>query len=189
LIWTCVRPSVMLWGMKPYMIIIDGPMGSGKTTVASLLNTKLKRTAHLSMDRIKFFVSDFRRGEEDNSMTTAVLMKMISEYIRQGINLLIAQGFWKKEYMEPYIKIAKKNNLNLFVYQLEAPRTTLLERINERSKPKEAKTQVSKDRILKNLKMWEENKFASEKAFDTSKVSAEEIIKTILKDIKNSDQS
>lgn len=170
--------------MKPYMIIIDGPTGSGKTTIASLLNKKLKRTAHLSIDRIKFFVSDFRRGAEDNAMTTAVLMKMITEYIEQGINLLIAQGFWKKEYMEPYIKIAKKNNLKLFVYQLEAPKETLLARKNERPKPKEAKTRVSKARTLKNLKMWEENKLTHDKTFDTSKVSAEEVTKVILKDIK-----
>lgn len=164
-------------------------MGSGKTTIAALLNKKLKRTAHLSVDRIKFFVSDFKRGPEDNTMTTAVLVKMINEYIQQGINILIAQGFWKKEYMEPYIKIAKKNKLNLFIYQLEAPKEVLLERIAARPKPKEAKTAVPKSRILKNLKTWKENRFVLGNVFDTSVVSTDKIVKTILKDIKSSNRS
>lgn len=172
--------------MKPYMIIIDGPMGSGKTTIANLLNMKLKRTAHLSIDRIKFFVSDFKRGTEDNAITSAVLLKMIDEYINQGVNVLIAQGVYKKEYLLPYLKIAKKNKLNVFLYQLEAPKKVLLERISSRPIPSDAKTPVSKARILKNLKLWEENRQTFEKVFDTNLFSSETIIKLILRDIKNS---
>ncbi len=138
--------------MKPYMIIIDGPMGSGKSTIAALLNKKLTRTAHLGIDRIKFFVSDFKRDYEDNHMTLLVLLRMIDEYLKNGINILIAQGLYKREHFEPYIKIAKKKNLKLFMYQLEAPKEVLLERILKRPKPAEARTLISKTRVMNNLK-------------------------------------
>lgn len=72
---------------------------------------------------------------------------------------------------------------------VEAPRATLLERIAERPKPKDARMQISKTRVLKNLKMWEENKCMRGKAFDTSKISAKEVVKVILRDIKNSEKS
>jgi predicted kinase len=166
------------------MIIIDGPMGSGKTTIATLLNKKLKRTAHVGIDRIKFFVSDFKRDHDDNQMTLSVLLKMIDEYIKNGINILIAQGLYKKEHLDPYVKIAKKKNLRLFMYQLDAPNDVLLERIIKRPKPAEARTKVSKINIMNNLKGWSENRQKFEKVFDTSKISEEKIVKEILKDIK-----
>lgn len=170
--------------MKKFLIIIDGPMGSGKTTIGKLLHKKLKRTARLSTDGIKFLLSDFERGERDNAITTSVLMQMYKEYVRQGINILLPQGFWKKEYIEPYIKFAKKNKLKTFIYQLEAPREVLLKRIENRPKPALAKTPVPKSRILLNLKTWEKHKYQMGKNFDTTKLSPEQVVKEILKDLK-----
>lgn len=171
--------------MKPYMIIIDGPMGSGKSTIATLLNKKLKRTAHLGIDRIKFFVSDFKRDQDDNHMTLLVLLRMIDEYVNNGINILIAQGLYRKEHLEPYLKIAKKKGLTVFMYQLEAPKEVLLERVVQRPKPAEARTPVSKTKVMDNLNGWSENRQKFEKVFDTSKLSEEKIVKEILKDIKS----
>ncbi|TSC71160.1 MAG: Uncharacterized protein G01um101449_88 [Parcubacteria group bacterium Gr01-1014_49] len=169
--------------MSKFLVIIDGPMGSGKTTIGNLLHSGLKRTAILSTDKIKFFLSDFERGERDNAISAAVLMQMCREYIKHGINIVLPQGFWKKEYLEPYIKLAEENNLKLFVYQLEAPKDVLLERLRNRPKPVLAKTPVPEEKILQNLKTWEENRYDLGKVFDTSKLSSEEIAQAILKDL------
>jgi uridine kinase len=79
--------------MKHFMVLINGAMGSGKTTIGRLVHSKLPRTAILSTDAIKFLISDFERGERDNAIATAVLYQMCREYIRQEINTLIPQGF------------------------------------------------------------------------------------------------
>jgi predicted kinase len=170
--------------MKQFMVIIDGPMGSGKTTIGSLVQKKLKRTAHISSDRIKWFVSDFKRNEADKEMTARLVQALCEEYIKQGINLIIPQGFWLKKYLDPYIKLAKKHKLSLLVYQLKAPKNILIERVLSRPKPREAQTSITKSRVLKNLKKWEENKYQSEKVFDTSLVTPQEVAKSILSDIK-----
>lgn len=169
--------------MEKFIIIIDGPMGSGKTTIGKLLCTELKRTAMLSTDRIKFFISDFERGERDNSISAAVLMQMCKEYIKHGVNLLLPQAFWKMEYLEPYLKLAKENNLKLFIYQLEGPRELLLERIKNRPKPELAKTPVSEERVMQNLKTWEDNRYQLGKVFNIGELSSEEIAKLILADL------
>jgi len=158
-------------------------MGSGKTTIGRLLHKKLKRTAILSTDAIKFFISDFKRGERDNAISAAVLMQMCKEYIKHDINILLPQGFWKKGYVQPYIKLAKENNLKLLICQLEAPRDILLERIALRPKPTLAKTPVPKSRVLRNLQTWEENRYEIGKKFDTSKLSPEKIVRLILNDL------
>jgi predicted kinase len=169
--------------MKKFMIIIEGPMGSGKTTVGKLLHPQLPRTAMLGIDRIKFFLSDFERGERDNTISDAVVREMCKEYIRRGINILIPQGFWKKEYIEPYLKLAEESGLQTFVYQLTAPREVLLERIHARPKPELAKTPVPEERILKNLHSWEDNRYELGKILDTTSLTSDEIVQIILKDI------
>ena len=170
--------------MKHFLVIIDGPMGSGKTTVGKILHSKLKRTAVLSTDKIKFFLSDFERGERDNSITANVLLQMCREYIRQGINVLLAQGFWKKEFIEPYITFAKENDLALFVYQLEASREVLLERIKNRPTPTIAKVPVPQKRIEENFSVWSENKYEAQKVFNTETLPPEAIANLILEDLK-----
>lgn len=170
--------------MDKSLIIINGPMGSGKTTIGRLLHSRLERTAILSTDAIKFFLSDFERSDRDNSISAAVLMQMCKEYIKQGINVLLPQGFWKKEYIEPYIRFAEENDTRLFVYQLEAPRWVLMERVKNRPKSELAKTPVPEERVVKNLDTWEENRYWLGKVFDTSKLSSEEIVTEIIKDIK-----
>ncbi len=170
--------------MKSFMILIEGPMGSGKTTIGRLLHKELPRTAILSTDAIKFFISDFERGERDNAIATAVLIAMCKEYVKHGINILLPQGFWKKEYMEPYIAFAKENNMEVFIYQLEASRETLLERIANRPTPA-GRTPVPQERILKNLQTWEDNKFEAGKVFNTEKLTTEDIVKAILEDLQS----
>ena len=107
---------------------------------------------------------------------------MCKEYVKQGINLLLPQGFWKKEYMDPYIAFAKENDLKIFIYQLEAPRDVLLQHIGERTVPI-GRSPVPQERILKNLQTWQDNKFVVGKVFNTEKMPAEEIVKAMLEDI------
>ena len=71
------------------------------------------------------------------------------------------------------------------MYQLEAPKEILLERVVQRPKPAEARTPVSKTKVMDNLKGWLENRQKFEKVFDTSKLSEAKIVKEILNDIKS----
>lgn len=160
-------------------------MGSGKTTIGELMHKKLKRTVLLSTDRIKWFLSDFKRGPEDNALTAKVMMKMCEEYLSLGLNLLIPQGFWKKEYVQPYLDLASKHSVKVFFYQLDAPKEVLLDRINLRGKAKLARTPVPKSRINNNLNTWAENKYELGKVFDTSKFSPEKVAKAILQEVKS----
>jgi predicted kinase len=171
--------------MQQSLIIIDGPMGSGKTTIGKLLHKKLPRTALLSMDAIKWFISDFERGERDNTITSHVLMQMCQEYVKHDISILIAQGFWKKEYLKPYISLAKENNLRLFIYQLEAPVDILLDRIKKRPKPELAKANVPIEKVMRNLQTWQDHRYKTEKIFNTHSLSPRKIVQLIMKDLSS----
>jgi hypothetical protein len=45
--------------MKKFLLLLDGMTGAGKTATSDILSEKLTRTAIISMDKIKTFVSDF----------------------------------------------------------------------------------------------------------------------------------
>lgn len=170
--------------MKKFLILIDGPMGSGKTTLGKLLHPHLPRTAMLSTDAIKFFISDFERGTRDNTISASVLRQMCREYLRHNINILLPQGLWRKSYVEPYQQLAQELGVDFFIYQLTAPREVLLGRIHNRPKPQLAKTPVPEDRIQRNLDTWEENHYELGTVFDTTEFAPEEIAKRILTDLE-----
>lgn len=169
---------------KLSLILIDGPMGAGKTTVSKILHTKLKRTAYLGLDRVKWYISDFKRTPRDNDISRNILLVMIKEYLKQGISVLLDQGIKRKE-IEVFKKIAKKYKAKCFVYQLYAPKTLLRRRVLERSQFLK-KPIISKARIERNYRFYLKNKYTKAIIFDSEKLSSEVIAKKILKEIKRS---
>ena len=156
-------------------------MGSGKTTISSLLHSKLPRTALLGMDKIKWLLSDFQRTN-DYDLVSKVMVGMCKTFLEQGCNLLIEQAFWKKEYVQPYIDLANEFKTNLYFYQLEAPVGVLKKRAQGRpNTPK--KPPVTNVRIDENIKKWQENRYEFGRNIDTEKLSPEEVVKLILQDI------
>ncbi len=174
---------------KNFILILDGPMGSGKSTVGDLVHKKLKRTALLSMDRIKWFISDFKRSKKDNAITNAVLFKMYEEYLKQGIDLIVTQGFWKQKgspFVAPsdFAALAKKYKVRFYFYQLDAPKEVLLGRIKNRKPSALIRTPIAPSRLLRNIRMWKKNKYQPEKTFWSHEQSAKNIANQILKNIR-----
>ena len=169
--------------MKKFLIVIDGPMGSGKTTVAKLLHEKLKRTAHLGLDRVKWFISDFKRVPADNEIVRDVIAAMAKEYLKHGINVIIEQGM-RSDSIKALKKAAERQGATCFIYQLDAPKELLLKRINQR--PRLAgKPKISNTRIERNYKAHTEHKYNGAVVMDSVKFTAKQIASQILKDLSN----
>jgi len=167
---------------RQFVIILEGPMGAGKTTISSLLHARLPRTALLGMDKIKWFLSDFQR-DKDYDIISKAMLAMGKSFLEQGCNLLIEQAFWKKEYAQPYIDMADESKADLHFYKLEAPIEVLTERAKIRPNTP-GKPLVTKERIEENLKKWQENRYDFGKVLDTMKYSPEEIVGLIIQDLK-----
>lgn len=171
---------------KQTVILIDGPMGSGKTTIANLIHKEVKKLVYLGTDRIKWSQSDFKRTKKEILVSINVVLSMAKVYLKNGMNVMIAENFIDKKMRNKFISLSKKNKAELFIYHLTSPKRILLERINKRSKGYKDKKipPLNKSFILENLNLHKMNKHLKAKIIETSTNSSKEIANLILREIQ-----
>ena len=68
------------------VIIISGPMGAGKSTIAKLLHEKMPKNSLLSIDKIKRTISDYKSGDKNQiRLSFDICMAMASIYIKKRV--------------------------------------------------------------------------------------------------------
>lgn len=154
-------------------------MGAGKSTVADLLKARLSKVLFTGLDRIKWSLAGFSRTSEENKLVAHLVESLAKTALEDGISVCVEQGFMRSEYVEPFTKIAEELNVKFLMFQIEAPREVLIDRLSARKTPIEAKEPVSKEKIEKNLDTYFENKYSQAQVFDSSKNSPEEIAQMI----------
>jgi predicted ABC-type ATPase len=168
--------------MKLNLIIIDGLNGAGKTTVAHLLSSKLKRTALISYDKTKRLISDFTPNDEYHVLANNVVKAMAKEYFKYKVNVIIESYIPTKEIAKRYLVLARSKYINLYYYQLEAPLHVRAKRIKQRPLVQGGKKMTIKH-IQRNDSFYLENKYNKAKVIQTDSLSPEKIVKIILNDL------
>ena len=165
---------------KLRFILLNGPIGSGKSTIANLLKSKLKRTAMFGVEDIRGFISDFKPNKEDHLLTWKIIHSMCDEYFKNGISVLLEQSYCSKENVNQFLRLAKKHKCSIGFYHLYAPRSILLKRINQQKKDRK----VSRTKIISNIKKHEEMIYPDATVIDTSEMKPAEVAKLIVNDLK-----
>ncbi len=165
------------------LIIIDGLNGAGKSTVAKLLASKLKRTAFISYDAVKRIIDDFTPNEEYHRIANHVVRAMAKEYFDHDINVIIESYVPTKEIAQMYTGLAKRKDVNLYYFQLEAPLKVRYKRILQRPLKAGAKKKMSLEQVAKNDAVYFQNKFPKAVVIETHTLKPEQITKILLNKI------
>lgn len=177
--------------MKQFLLLVDGPMGAGKSTVADLVQQKMKGTALIGLDRVKFFVSGFIRNKRNNARAYRITEVMAAEYLKLGLNVIVEQGFYLKDVLF-YEKLARRNRATLLLVERTAPREKLLERISKRRKERISRgikpklKPIAPTRLMRNLR-WADTKERASfvRVLDTTTATPQELAAGILKKIRS----
>jgi len=166
------------------MIIFNGPACGGKSTISKELWNELPKTALISLDDIKWLVSDCEKDNLQHILLAhEIAYQMCETYIKNKKNIIIEKAFCEFKNIEKYIQIAKNNNINHYIFNIEAPLEELEARNQQRNKKikqtKSNRKQMTKERLIRLFNKYEDNKFSVNKTFDTSTLSEKNIIKEI----------
>src|SRR3989338_3826872 len=154
---------------KQFLLIIDGMTGAGKSMLASQLSKQIPRCAVIGMDKVKRFISDFERGERDNSIAREIIFEMTKKYFEHNISVILDQSFKSDKELKLYEKLAHKYHFPLYKVQLHTTPTLALERV--RSRQQDWTNKIPEERIKRNISLFKSKEKNGFTVIDTSKIS------------------
>lgn len=159
--------------MSQRVIILRGPTGSGKTTIARSYRNFKKKIAWLKVDNFKDFFS------EDSSSTlkyvNGAAVATLEYLLKQGFSVVVDGVFQDTAAIDESLKVAKENNTPAKVFELDVSLDELKRRDNNREGIKEGFRKPMDDealiRIYNNLK---NNPYPSAIKLDVENTSVED---------------
>lgn len=167
---------------KPRIIIIDGPMGSGKTTVSKMLHLQIPRSALLCWDELKWMSNDLVNNPSDKNLIKEIRIDMTKKFLKNNYTVIVEGGFGKPGRLKSYQVLARRNNTRFIHFFFTAPEHLLLKRAAARPKPAVEKKKITKAQITQNIKNHPDAEDAI--VINTEKLTPQQIVQKILKNLK-----
>lgn len=81
------------------ILILNGPINSGKSTIAKILCKEIPNTAHIEIDNIREFI-DWMKNEEAWEISFDTALSVAKDFIKKNLNVIITyhisdKGFQK----------------------------------------------------------------------------------------------
>lgn len=171
-------------GSREFMLIVNGPSCGGKTTVSELFLKRFKNVFNASGDKIKWLLSDYN-AEIHKGIIHDMILEIIKVALKNNLSVLKQGALYEAEVL---LKIAKENNIPVFIANVSAPDEVLKKRFEERilaQKEGARISNVNKERFWQLNQIFLSSKMESPLDFDSSTQSPEEIVDTIAEYIKN----
>jgi len=171
---------------KQLLIVIHGPSGSDKSTVADLVKVQIKPSVHLGSDRLRFHITDFKTDKirEHFDLTRDIMMGMVSDYLDKGFSIVCEDQF-RKEHVEKLRDIANEKEVYFLSYEVSIDNDLRKSRIGTRNE----KVGKPMPESIVSEGDWQYEEYMSNKdnnsvVFDTGKLDPETIADRIIEDIK-----
>ena len=135
--------------MRNKLIILSGPSGIGKSTVAKRLHNAISQSFLLHRDvQHRFFGRD--RDSSTGEITAGLLLVMADYILKSGKDVIFDWAIRNEDYMNSLYEVAERNNSKIVEIFLFADKEFVLDRSEKRGYGKYSFTAETCERI------WEE---------------------------------
>ncbi len=121
--------------MKPKLIILNGALGVGKSTLAERYAEEHPLTLKLDIDEVRRWISHFREEKEiSGPLAKKMAGEMAKVHLQAGYDVVISQIFIHQEPLENLKKIAKECDAEFYEFLLSIPKADSIKRFIARGK-------------------------------------------------------
>lgn len=163
--------------MTRYLILIDGPKGSGKSTLSELLKSNLSNTEFFSLDNERKFIEKTDSRDNDNKKAFEMIIEKLEKVFEQNKNAVVDCGISSDERVSVLDEISKRYGINVYKFSLIAPYDVLYSRVQERDKQR-GKV-FDKGRFEYTFNAQQSKSFDDFSIIDSSKLSPQEIFEIV----------
>lgn len=161
---------------KKLIILVYGPMCSGKSALIDLLKQKKSGLFHASMDNIKWFISDYSTEKyASHGTVNSIMYGMCRSAVEQGLSIMVEGSVGLILNTGDYKKLAKEFSYKIIRLNIEARYDILVSRFNyrlRRARDGKYKTSIkSKEAFRKRYLKYLNNKDYGIPTIDTSKIT------------------
>ncbi|MCF7816100.1 MAG: ATP-binding protein [Candidatus Pacebacteria bacterium] len=115
------------------LILINGPTGIGKSTIAAKLHQALPLSFLLDIDAQRRYISGYKEHrEESRELVTELSLAMVENYLQSGHDVIIDKVFTDAKISDAFLERGRKYNATIFEFVLNTDKETLVARANER---------------------------------------------------------
>ncbi len=101
--------------MKPKLIILNGPAGVGKNTIAELYMKDHSTSLIIDIDEVRRTIPDYRENREQSYKEACNLVyKQAEKHLLSGFDVVIPNTIKKVEVFDNLQSIATENNADLY---------------------------------------------------------------------------
>ena len=170
-----------------FIVLLHGPMGSGKTTTSKSLNESIVPSARVALPDVRRLVSGNYR--ENGELTRQVMLDMASSYSQSNIPVII-ETVCGEEYIKKCRAVADEHNCKFFAYFILANENTRWQRVCERTRQMMDVAQLLDSKIEELESIFADNKAFYDKqagdlgeVLDTSNLEIEAVVQKIKNEV------
>lgn len=101
------------------LIVINGPAGVGKSTVASILHGQLKPSYLLSCDTIRRFLNDYHEfPKQGRDLRNRIVLGVLDNLLQDDLTVILDQLHTDASMLDEYASIGNKHQAEVYEYFL-----------------------------------------------------------------------
>lgn len=175
------------------LIIINGPAGVGKTTIAKKLHSEMSFSYLLDLDEQRNFISEWQSNRNNARVLSCNIALAIAEQcFKKNVDFIIGKTMLDiilpgndKNILDLLVELGKKYQAEIYEIILWADKQNVIDRANKRGY--KIKTHLNSDKVMEE---WRDMKIFKEKRknailVDTNNLSSEKVLTKIKGIIKH----